>query len=257
MDGRATLATIKSELRERVKALADKGSSPASAPVWSATTRPAAGTCRRSTGTALNSASPASSANSRPGPPRPRSRPSSTSSTPIRLHRLPGPATDRPGRVRDPEQGRPGQGRRRAAPVIWVRWCWASRRRCPARRSGIVELLRRYDVPINGAHAVVVGRGLTVGRPMGLLLTRRTRERHRHPVPHRHQEPAGDGLAGGHRGRCGRRPVADHRGHGQARRRGARCGCEPGQRPDRRRRRPGGDAEVAGFSRRTPVASDR
>jgi methylenetetrahydrofolate dehydrogenase (NADP+)/methenyltetrahydrofolate cyclohydrolase len=44
----------------------------------------------------------------------------------------------------------------------------------PCTPLGIVELLRRYDVPINGAHAVVVGRGLTVGRPMGLLLTRRT-----------------------------------------------------------------------------------
>ena len=39
---------------------------------------------------------------------------------------------------------------------------------------GIIELLRRYDVPIAGAHAVVVGRGLTVGRPLGLLLTRRS-----------------------------------------------------------------------------------
>jgi len=44
----------------------------------------------------------------------------------------------------------------------------------PCTPLGIVELLRRYDVPIDGAHAVVVGRGLTVGRPMGLLLTRRT-----------------------------------------------------------------------------------
>ena len=39
---------------------------------------------------------------------------------------------------------------------------------------GIVELLRRYDVPIAGAHVVVVGRGITVGRPLGLLLTRRS-----------------------------------------------------------------------------------
>ncbi len=39
---------------------------------------------------------------------------------------------------------------------------------------GIVELLRRYDVPIDGAEVVVVGRGITVGRPLGLLLTRRS-----------------------------------------------------------------------------------
>ncbi len=44
----------------------------------------------------------------------------------------------------------------------------------PCTPLGIVELLRRYGVPIDGAHAVVVGRGLTVGRPLGLLLTRRT-----------------------------------------------------------------------------------
>ena len=44
----------------------------------------------------------------------------------------------------------------------------------PCTPMGIIELLRRYDVPINGANAVVVGRGLTVGRPMGLLLTRRS-----------------------------------------------------------------------------------
>jgi methylenetetrahydrofolate dehydrogenase (NADP+)/methenyltetrahydrofolate cyclohydrolase len=37
-----------------------------------------------------------------------------------------------------------------------------------------VALLRRYDVPIDGAHVVVIGRGVTVGRPLGLLLTRRT-----------------------------------------------------------------------------------
>jgi methylenetetrahydrofolate dehydrogenase (NADP+)/methenyltetrahydrofolate cyclohydrolase len=39
---------------------------------------------------------------------------------------------------------------------------------------GIVELLRRYGVTIAGADVVVVGRGITVGRPLGLLLTRRS-----------------------------------------------------------------------------------
>ena len=43
---------------------------------------------------------------------------------------------------------------------------------CTAR--GCVELLRRYDVKLAGAEAVIVGRGITVGRPLGLLLTRRT-----------------------------------------------------------------------------------
>lgn len=44
----------------------------------------------------------------------------------------------------------------------------------PCTPRGIVELLRRYDVDINGAEVVVVGRGVTVGRPLGLLLTRRS-----------------------------------------------------------------------------------
>ena len=44
----------------------------------------------------------------------------------------------------------------------------------PCTPRGIVHLLRRFDVPIAGAHVVVVGRGVTVGRPMGLLLTRRS-----------------------------------------------------------------------------------
>jgi len=39
---------------------------------------------------------------------------------------------------------------------------------------GIVELLRRFDVPIAGADVVIIGRGITVGRPLGLLLTRRS-----------------------------------------------------------------------------------
>lgn len=43
----------------------------------------------------------------------------------------------------------------------------------PCTPRGIVELLRAYDVPIAGAEVCVVGRGITVGRPLGLLLTRR------------------------------------------------------------------------------------
>ncbi|WP_409427033.1 bifunctional methylenetetrahydrofolate dehydrogenase/methenyltetrahydrofolate cyclohydrolase [Mycobacterium sp. SMC-11] len=44
----------------------------------------------------------------------------------------------------------------------------------PCTPRGIVHLLRRYEVPIAGAHVVVIGRGVTVGRPLGLLLTRRS-----------------------------------------------------------------------------------
>jgi methylenetetrahydrofolate dehydrogenase (NADP+) / methenyltetrahydrofolate cyclohydrolase len=44
----------------------------------------------------------------------------------------------------------------------------------PCTPLGIVELLRRFGVPLDGAEVVVVGRGITVGRPLGLLLTRRS-----------------------------------------------------------------------------------
>jgi methylenetetrahydrofolate dehydrogenase (NADP+)/methenyltetrahydrofolate cyclohydrolase len=44
----------------------------------------------------------------------------------------------------------------------------------PCTPNGIVELLRRHGVRIDGAHVVVIGRGITVGRSIGLLFTRRT-----------------------------------------------------------------------------------
>ena len=43
----------------------------------------------------------------------------------------------------------------------------------PCTPRGIVELLSHYKVALNGAEVVVIGRGLTVGRPLGLLLTRK------------------------------------------------------------------------------------
>ena len=108
----------------------------------------------------------------------------------------------------------------------------------PCTPRGMVELLRRNDVPIAGQHVVVVGRGITVGRPMGLLLTRRsenatvtlchtgTRDLGRRGAPRRHR----------HRGR--RRAGHHHRGHGQAGCGTARRGRQP-RRGRRHRRRPG------------------
>ena len=43
----------------------------------------------------------------------------------------------------------------------------------PCTPSGIVELLRRYEIDIAGKEVAVIGRGITVGRPLGLLLTRK------------------------------------------------------------------------------------
>lgn len=44
----------------------------------------------------------------------------------------------------------------------------------PCTPRGIVELLGRHGVSVRGAEVTVVGRGVTVGRPLGLLLTRRS-----------------------------------------------------------------------------------
>jgi len=44
----------------------------------------------------------------------------------------------------------------------------------PCTPMGCIELLRRFGVQIAGANVVVVGRGLTVGRPLGLILTRKS-----------------------------------------------------------------------------------
>ncbi|WP_329451154.1 bifunctional methylenetetrahydrofolate dehydrogenase/methenyltetrahydrofolate cyclohydrolase [Streptomyces sp. NBC_01724] len=44
----------------------------------------------------------------------------------------------------------------------------------PCTPQGVVQLLRHHDVEINGAHVVVVGRGVTIGRSIPLLLTRKS-----------------------------------------------------------------------------------
>lgn len=44
----------------------------------------------------------------------------------------------------------------------------------PCTPRGIVELLRRHEIPLAGAEVCVIGRGTTVGRPLGLILTRRS-----------------------------------------------------------------------------------
>ena len=92
----------------------------------------------------------------------------------------------------------------------------------PCTPFGIVELLRRHDVEINGADVVVVGRGVTVGRPLGPAADAPLGERHGHAVPHRHPRPRRPRAPGRHRRRRGRRARHHHRRHGQARSRRAR-----------------------------------
>ena len=107
----------------------------------------------------------------------------------------------------------------------------------PCTPTGIIELLRRYDVPIAGADVVVIGRGITVGRPLGLMLTRRTENATvtvchtgtRDLAAHVRQADIVVAAAGVAR--------PDHRRHGQAGCGGPRRRGQPGRRQDRRRRR--------------------
>jgi methylenetetrahydrofolate dehydrogenase (NADP+)/methenyltetrahydrofolate cyclohydrolase len=175
MDGRATLATIKAELRERVKALADKGivpglgtvlvgDDPASRWYVSAKHRDCAelgiGSIQRELPAGTTQAEVEAVVDELNADPACTAflvqQPTGLDEFAI-LSRV-DPAKDVDG-LHPWNLGALVLGK--AGPL-------------PCTPLGIVELLRRYDVPINGAHAVVVGRGLTVGRPMGLLLTRRT-----------------------------------------------------------------------------------
>ena len=181
----------------------------ASAPSWSATTRAASSTSPASTATAPRSASSRSASTCRPTRRRPRSRRPSASSTRTR----PAPATscscrcpkgldaNRALELMDPAKDADG-----LHPMNLGRLVLGVEAPLPCTPRGIVELLRRYDVPIDGAEVVVVGRGITVGRPLGLLLTRRSRERHRDAVPHRHAGPRRAPAPGRHHRRRRRCP---------------------------------------------------
>ena len=118
----------------------------------------------------------------------------------------------------------------------------------PCTPRGIVALLRAYDVPLDGAEVVVVGRGVTVGRPMGLLLTRRSENATVtlcHTGTPRPRGPPARGRRR-HRRRRGRRPR--HRRPGQAgRRRARRRGVAPRRRDGGGRRAPRRAARSPGF----------
>ncbi len=94
----------------------------------------------------------------------------------------------------------------------------------PCTPAGILELLHAYDVPVEGRHVVVIGRGLTIGRPLALLVgpeASRVQRRgdggpHRGPGHGRVRPP------GRHRGGRGRLGRPGDRGHGEARRGGGR-----------------------------------
>ncbi len=115
----------------------------------------------------------------------------------------------------------------------------------PCTPAGVVELLRRYDVPIAGKHVVIVGRGLTVGRPLGLVFTRKGIDATVTLTHSRTVDLPDRSEARRHRGGRDRRAALRQARVDQARSRGSGCRGHPG-RHDRlrqgataRRRRPG------------------
>ena len=89
----------------------------------------------------------------------------------------------------------------------------------PCTPAGIVELLHAYDVPVEGRHVVIIGRGLTIGRPLALLLAlKRPGCNAAVTVVHTGVPDLADYVrTGRHRGGRGRLGRAGHPRHGQAR----------------------------------------
>ena len=86
----------------------------------------------------------------------------------------------------------------------------------PCTPAGIVELLHAYDVPVEGRHAVIIGRGVTIGRPLANLLTLKrpgcnaaVTVVHTGVDPERHGRHRADGRH--RRGRGGTAPPAHRR----------------------------------------------
>jgi methylenetetrahydrofolate dehydrogenase (NADP+)/methenyltetrahydrofolate cyclohydrolase len=177
LDGKATLAAIKEELRVRVKALADAGRTPG-------------------LGTILVGDDPGSRAYVN-GKHRDcadvgivsirRDLPGDASQADVEaavdelnadpactgyLVQLPLPAGLDEQRVL--ERVDPAKDADGLHPVSLGRLVLMAPAPLPCTPRGIVELLQRYGVPLRGAEVVVIGRGATVGRPLGLVLTRRT-----------------------------------------------------------------------------------
>ena len=177
LDGKATALTIKEELRTRIKALAERGIRPGLGTILvgddPGSHAYVAGKHRDSAEVGITSirvelSADASQADVEAAVAALNADPTCTGY----LVQLPLPAGLDEQRVLeavDPDKDADG-----LHPVNLGRLVLFHPAPLPCTPRGIVELLRRYDVPIAGAEVVVIGRGITVGRPLGLLLSRRS-----------------------------------------------------------------------------------
>jgi methylenetetrahydrofolate dehydrogenase (NADP+)/methenyltetrahydrofolate cyclohydrolase len=177
LDGKATLAAIKEELRVRVKALADAGRTPGLGtilvgddPGSRAYVNGKHRDCADVGIVSIRKDLPAdaSQADVEAAVDELNADPACTGY----LVQLPLPAGLDEQRVL--ERVDPAKDADGLHPVSLGRLVLMAPAPLPCTPRGIVELLQRYGVPLRGAEVVVIGRGTTVGRPLGLLLTRRT-----------------------------------------------------------------------------------
>ncbi|MEU1968843.1 bifunctional methylenetetrahydrofolate dehydrogenase/methenyltetrahydrofolate cyclohydrolase [Micromonospora sediminicola] len=177
LDGKATAAEIKDELRERVKALAERGITPGLGTVLvgedagsQAYVNGKHRDCAEVGIASLRVTLPADA-----GQDRLDAALAELNADPAchgYIVQLPLPShldTQRALESIDPDKDADG-----LHPVNLGRLVLGYDAPLPCTPRGIVELLRRHDVPLRGANVAVVGRGNTVGRPLGLLLTRRS-----------------------------------------------------------------------------------
>ncbi|MFY1687846.1 bifunctional methylenetetrahydrofolate dehydrogenase/methenyltetrahydrofolate cyclohydrolase [Plantactinospora sp. WMMB782] len=177
LDGKATAATIKEELRDRVKALADRGVVPGLGTVLVGEDPGSRAyvdgkhrDCAEVGIASIRRELPADA-----GQEQVDATVAELNADPAchgYLVQLPLPAhldTQRVLEMIDPDKDADG-----LHPVNLGRLVLGYPGPLPCTPRGIVELLRRHEVPLRGAEVAVVGRGNTVGRPLGLLLTRRS-----------------------------------------------------------------------------------
>jgi methylenetetrahydrofolate dehydrogenase (NADP+)/methenyltetrahydrofolate cyclohydrolase len=177
LDGKATLAAIKSELKERVAALRERGVTPGLGTVLVGDDPGSAAYVR---GKHRDSAEVGIASIERELPAT--ATQAEVEAVVAELNADPActgylvqlPLPDGLDAYRVLERVDPAKDVDGLHPVNLGRLVLGQRGPLPCTPYGIVELLRRYGVAIEGAHVVVVGRGITVGRPLALLLTRRS-----------------------------------------------------------------------------------
>jgi methylenetetrahydrofolate dehydrogenase (NADP+) / methenyltetrahydrofolate cyclohydrolase len=177
LDGKATAATIKEELRVRVKALAERGVVPGLGTVLvgddpgsRAYVNGKHRDCAEVGITSIRRELPADSSQAQVDAVVAELNADPACDGFIVQLPLPGHLdTQRVLELVDPDKDADG-----LHPVNLGRLVLGYDAPLPCTPRGIVELLRRHEIPLRGAEVAVIGRGNTVGRPLGLLLSRRT-----------------------------------------------------------------------------------